>query len=68
MLAPFYVPALSEEEIAMASTVSAVSAPTFDRMLAKYRSQATKLGLSTARPRSHINKHIPIKTSQWEES
>ncbi len=62
--ATFYVPAHSAEEIAIASTVSA---GTVDRLLAPFRSKATKLGLSTTRPGSLIKKHRPIKTNQWDE-
>ena len=63
--AQFYLPALSADEMALTSTVSAA---TVDRILAPYRAQATKLGLSTTRPGSLIKKHIPIKTNQWDET
>lgn len=45
-----------------------ISASTIDRIFKKFRHRHTKHGLSTTKPGSLLKKHIPIKTSQWDES
>jgi hypothetical protein len=45
-----------------------ISPATIDRVLAGSRRRHGKLGLATTKPGSLLRKHIPIKTSQWDES
>ena len=44
-----------------------ISPATIDRVLAGFRKRHHKLGLATTKPGSLLRKHIPIKTSQWDE-
>lgn len=45
-----------------------ISAATIDRLMRPQRARFGKLGLSTTKPGSLIKKHIPVKTSQWNET
>jgi hypothetical protein len=45
-----------------------MSSATIDRLLAPSRSHWHKLGLSTTKPGSILKVHIPVKTSQWDET
>ena len=45
-----------------------ISAASINRVLAGVRTRHRKLGLATTKPGSLLRKHIPIKTSQWDES
>jgi len=45
-----------------------ISPATIDRLMSHLRKRFGKLGLSTTKPGSLIKKHIPVKTSQWDES
>ena len=45
-----------------------ISPATIDRLMASHRYKFSKHGLATTKPGSLLKKHIPIKTSQWNEN
>jgi len=45
-----------------------ISPASIDRLMAHFKAKYTKMGLSTTKPGSILKKHIPIKTSQWDET
>lgn len=48
--------------------LTSISAATIDRLLCSERATGTKLGLATTKPGSLLKKHIPISTSQWDQT
>jgi hypothetical protein len=63
---PFYSKHKLPEEIK--KKLLAISAATMDRLMAPQRAKFNKLGISTTKPGSLLKKHIPVKTSQWDET
>lgn len=61
---PFYPNELPEK---VREKLLTISPATIDRLMAPSRSKYVKQGLTTTKPGSILKKHIPIKTSQWEE-
>jgi len=59
---PFYLSQIVKEAILN------ISPATIDRLMKPMRDRFHKLGLSTTKPGSILNKHIPVKTGQWNES
>ena len=62
---PFYPDELPEN---VREKLLTISPATIDRLMAPARSKYVKQGLTTTKPGSILKKHIPIKTSQWEEN
>jgi hypothetical protein len=62
---PYATPAIDDDTRKL---LLRISPATVDRVLAGFRKRHRKLGLATTKPGSLLRKHIPIKTSQWDES
>lgn len=45
-----------------------ISPATIDRIMRPIRKRFDKMGLATTKPGSLLKKHIPVKTSQWDEN
>lgn len=50
------------------SKLLSISPATIDRLMAHRKAQYTKMGLSTTKPGSILKSHIPINTTQWDET
>ena len=45
-----------------------ISPATIDRLMGQFRSKYTKRGLATTKPGAILQKRIPVKTNQWDET
>lgn len=67
---PLWLPFYNEKHVPdhIMDKLLNISAATIDRIMRPQRARFGKLGLSTTKPGSLIKKHIPVKTSQWDEA
>lgn len=69
-LLPLWLPFYTKVTIpdAILEKLLSISPATIDRIMRPIRKRFDKMGLATTKPGSLLKKHIPVKTSQWDES